>query len=147
MSESIGIDKLDLRQMSKAKISEADTLLKNNHYVGCIYMGGYALELALKARICKHLGIERYLTNKDNNFFKTHNIERLTLLAGLNKLKEKREDEVDGFKDNWVIVTNNWSEQLRYSSPDSKTIEDAEAFMEALTNRDNGVITWLKEIW
>ncbi|NLJ29092.1 MAG: HEPN domain-containing protein [Deltaproteobacteria bacterium] len=45
----------DLRKIAQARFKDADVLLKAWRYDGAIYLCGYAIELALKARICKIL--------------------------------------------------------------------------------------------
>ena len=50
----------ELRSISAARLEEAQTLLEAGHYDGVVYLCGYAVELALKARICETLNWAGY---------------------------------------------------------------------------------------
>jgi HEPN domain-containing protein len=52
----------DLRELSRLRLREAEVLYKAHLYDGCVYLAGYAVELALKARICRLLHIKEYPT-------------------------------------------------------------------------------------
>ena len=45
----------ELRKIAKARLKDAEALLAAHRYDGAIYLCGYAVELALKARICQTL--------------------------------------------------------------------------------------------
>ena len=45
----------DLKKISKTRLKEAKTLCDNKLYDGAMYLYGYVIETALKARICKVL--------------------------------------------------------------------------------------------
>lgn len=42
----------DLRKLARGRLLDAVTLLKAKRYHGAFYLCGYAVEYALKARIC-----------------------------------------------------------------------------------------------
>jgi HEPN domain-containing protein len=42
----------DVEEIARARLQDADILLTSERYDGAIYLCGYAVELALKARIC-----------------------------------------------------------------------------------------------
>ncbi len=46
--------------MAAARLDEAKILYANSKYDGAVYLGGYVLKLALKARICKLLNLSQY---------------------------------------------------------------------------------------
>lgn len=50
----------ELIKLSKARLLESKVLFKNGFYHGSIYLGGYSIELALKAVIVKNLNKEMY---------------------------------------------------------------------------------------
>ena len=45
----------DIKDIARARLQDADILLTSGRYDGAIYLCGYAIELALKARICQTL--------------------------------------------------------------------------------------------
>jgi HEPN domain-containing protein len=45
----------DLRAIARARLRDAQVLLKAERFDGAFYLSGYAVELALKARICRTL--------------------------------------------------------------------------------------------
>lgn len=47
------ISKKTLRELVDQKLKDADVLIANRRYTSAIYMAGYALELALKLKVCK----------------------------------------------------------------------------------------------
>jgi len=76
-----------LRQAARARIKDAEVLLTAKRYDGAAYICGYALELGLKARICRTLKWSGYpSTNKEfANYrsFKTHDLDVLLHLSGI----------------------------------------------------------------
>ena len=46
----------ELRRMSDVRQGDAKTLQQDGRYDAAMYLSGYAVELALKARICETLG-------------------------------------------------------------------------------------------
>jgi hypothetical protein len=75
------IPKVELRRRAKAKLKDAEILFLNRRYDGSVYLCGYVIELALKARTCTTLKWPDFPeTNNDfRNFlsFKTHNLDIL----------------------------------------------------------------------
>ncbi|RLC04104.1 MAG: hypothetical protein DRI57_28560 [Deltaproteobacteria bacterium] len=50
----------ELKELAKLRLKEAETLFNAGLYDGSAYLCGYVTEFALKARICKLLGIDEY---------------------------------------------------------------------------------------
>ena len=80
----ISID--DLQAIAKARLQDASLLFTNLRPDGALYLGGYAVELALKARICKTLNWTGFPEKRSEfeNFssFKTHKLDVLLALSG-----------------------------------------------------------------
>ncbi len=80
------IQKNELKKIAKARIKDADILLSSRRYDGAIYLCGYAVELALKARICNTLKWSGYPDSnnefKDYQSFRSHNLDVLLHLSG-----------------------------------------------------------------
>ena len=45
----------DLKKSAKARVEDADALFNALRYDGAVYICGYAIEMGLKARICRTL--------------------------------------------------------------------------------------------
>ena len=81
------LDKKEIKRIAKARLKEAEVLAASRRYEGAIYLCGYAVELWLKARICKTLNWAGYPAN-NNEFkkyrsFKTHDLDVLLHLTGI----------------------------------------------------------------
>ena len=81
------IKRIELREIAKARIKDAEVLLMAKRYDGAVYICGYAIELGPKARICRTLKWPCYpSTNKefaDYRRFKTHDLDVLLHLSGI----------------------------------------------------------------
>ena len=118
----------DLRVIARTRLKDAESLLAAGQYDGAVYLCGYAVEVALKAPICRHLkwaGFPR--TNREFeglNNLKTHDFETLLKLTGLeDKVKRSSPQE-------WARVLD-WSPEARYDPIGGVTRHDAEVMIEA----------------
>jgi len=132
----------ELKQLARIKLREAEHLYDGNHYDGCAYLCGYVVELALKARICRVLGVTEY---PEHSFFKTHNFETLKLLAGF------KERLVSGKVSsqlliNWSLVIQ-WSPEFRYAPPGTHSPAWVLQLLNAIRDPQEGVFTWLAKRW
>jgi len=110
-------------------------LFSNRKYDAAVYLSGYAIELALKARICKTLKWAQFPDSsiKNPQTFKTHHLETLLALSGIkDKVKLAHHAE-------WIMITQTikWDPEIRYDRIGSRTKQDA-------INRLNSVKTLLK---
>jgi HEPN domain-containing protein len=112
----------DIREIAKARLKDAQVLLRGNRFEGAIYLCGYAIELVLKARICRTLKWSGYPASSaefnDYKSFKTHDLDVLLHLSGIeDKVKTKLLAE-------WSAVAQ-WNPESRYSALGSATKSDA----------------------
>lgn len=142
---------LNFEEIADNRLRCARVLLDCKEWHMSCYMMGYALECVLKSLICKKLNLSKY---SDQSFFKTHSWDRLLLLAGLseNSNFSFSTEEDPSFK-NW----SNWSEftsklqgedwtLIRYKITDEEFDEStARRLYEILTNKENGIISVVKE--
>jgi hypothetical protein len=84
-------------------------------------MCGYAVEFALKARICKFLGWDEF--REDYRDLKTHNLEVLFNFTGLGGAMES-------FAGHWSIVID-WKPEMRYHAGRIVTKREAEEMISA----------------
>lgn len=86
-----------------------------NRHEGAAYLCGYAIELALKAIICKDLdlsGIPSAITEFNRiQKIKTHNLESLLEITP----QKIREDIKSNYLSEWSTVINNWEPEMRYN--------------------------------
>lgn len=101
----------DLRSKIKCRQQDAKVLYNSKRYEGAVYLAGYAIELAIKKRICNALkwtGFPEKKKEFDNLVsFRTHKLDVLLHLSGVEeKMKTK-------FLTEWSIV-NRWDPEMRY---------------------------------
>lgn len=62
----------DLRTIANERFADAETLLLANRFDGAVYLCGYAIEIALKYKICQTLNWAGFpSTNKEFEKFKS----------------------------------------------------------------------------
>ena len=122
------ISAANLRKLARARLADARALLKARRYDGAVYLGGYVVEIALKARICRTLrwagfpetGMEFQLLKS----FRTHDLDVLLVLSGREpSIKKSRLAE-------WSAVAA-WDPEVRYRLPGSVKKADAEHLLRA----------------
>jgi len=80
----------ELRELAKLRLREAETLFNAGLYDGSAYLCGYVIEFALKARICKLLGIDEYpASGRLKSAYAVHDFGQL-LLSPQNLAKAQR---------------------------------------------------------
>ena len=118
-----------LRAIGEAKLEDARVLLENDRIDGAAYLCGYAIELALKAQICRTLGWEGYpQTAKDfENYqsFRTHKLDVLLHLSG----QERRIKT--GQMLEWSAIAE-WNPDVRYKEVGYANREDVELMLESV---------------
>jgi hypothetical protein len=92
-----------LRRMARGRLRDAEVLLAAGRYDGAMYLCGYAIEAALKARICRVLKWPGYPSTRKEfegyQSFRTHDLDILLHLSGTeDKIKTNHLAE-------WSIVT------------------------------------------
>jgi len=105
------IARTSLRHIAWARLKDAEVLFNNRRTDGAIYLCGYAIELALKSRICKSLKWKEFPdTKKEFEGFeslRTHNLDVLLAFSGIEpKIK-------NNYMVEWSQVTG-WNPELRY---------------------------------
>lgn len=112
----IEVEALD--RVARARVVDAATLHVAERYDGAIYLAGYAVELALKASVCREHGL--------NGFPQTHAERKRTPripglpslwthdLQALLRASGKRDDVTEQARSEWSQATQ-WTPDLRYS--------------------------------
>jgi hypothetical protein len=123
------IDKKILRTLIGQKLKDADVLLANKRYSSAVYLSGYALEIALKLKICKLFTfINGFPENKAEFTYYQNSVKSQPLLAGaITQIREIKHHELgkllfySGAEYNikltllreWNLVVN-WTPEMRY---------------------------------
>ncbi len=129
--------------MARIRLKEARVLLKNKCYDGAYYLAGYAVECALKACIAKLTRRHDFPDKKTVQESYTHDLTVLVRLAGLKLDLELEMNSDTQFKQNWTIVKD-WSEESRYEKHAKLIARD---FLQAITNKNHGVMRWIRRFW
>src|SRR5712692_8238276 len=112
------IPRSDLRNIARARLRDSEVLFDRGRYDGAIYLCGYAVELALKARICRTLNWPGFPSTRAEfasyQSFRTHSLEVLLTLSGWEqKIKSRYPTE-------WSVVAD-WDPELRYATVGTAT--------------------------
>jgi hypothetical protein len=117
-----------MRLTARARLNDAIALLRARRYDGAVYVCGYAVEIALKARICKHLKWPGYPESRKEfeafQSFRTHNFDTLLALTGIEFIVRSKHIA------EWSKVTG-WEPEMRYREPGTTTQGDAELMIDA----------------
>ncbi len=118
------MQKTEIEEIVQARLEDAEVLLESSRFDGSVYLCGYAIELALKARICRTLQWNEYPTSRKYSTFKTHDLDVLLHLTGLeDKVKLK-------YMTAWSIVTQ-WNPEARYKPIGNKKEADAKDMLDS----------------
>ncbi len=122
----------EVRRIAAARLQDAGALHAAERYDGAVYLCGYAVELALKARICRTLKWSGYpLTNAEFaglSSFKVHDLELLLKLTGRAALV-KAHHLVE-----WSVVLT-WKPEDRYKEIGSAGHEQSRSMLNAQRRR------------
>jgi HEPN domain-containing protein len=135
----------ELQQLARLRLTEAEHLYAKKLYDGAVYMCGYVVEFALKARICKLLKLPVYPESGEiGRFFKTHDFDVLKFLAGLTgDITVSKNKQLF---DNWSTATS-WKPEKRYLPKGTSDQKRAKEVLASITDDPNGVLTWLSKRW
>jgi hypothetical protein len=123
------ISKNILRELISEKLKDSDILIDNRRYASAVYMAGYALELALKLKICKIFKFgQGFPENKAEFIFYQNSVKSQPLLAGtITQIKDIRNHDLNkllfysgveyqirlNFLNEWNLVVS-WEPEMRY---------------------------------
>jgi len=106
------IPRADLKKIALARIKDAECLFASKRYDGARYLSGYAVELSLKARICRHLNCSGFLPpDLDDGLYRILMTHKFDLLLSLTSLEQRLKRSV--LWNDWNTVAT-WDPELRY---------------------------------
>lgn len=137
----------EFQKLALTRLEEAKSLYNKRLYDGSVYLCGYVVEAALKARICRHLQMKEYLDTGDmKNVFLSHNFDRLLLLSGLkNRINLANRRNTNLFK-HWSLLTT-WTPDVRYTPIGTYDRKYANDLINALEDKNDGFLVWIKKLW
>jgi HEPN domain-containing protein len=136
--------RVDFQQLADERLAEAKALLDVGKWAGAYYLAGYAVELALKARIIKVLMTTDAFPDKEfSRSCYTHAIEKLVELAKLDGARKAATSADPALLANWNTARD-WSEEKRYHRIDKA---EAEQLYSAVADATHGVLPWIKTHW
>ncbi len=120
----------DLKSVARARLDDAKVLLKGHRPDGAVYLCGYAVEMALKARLCRTLKWSGFPETgaefQGLQSIKTHNLEILLRLSGVEgRIKTRLMRE-------WSLVLG-WDPEKRYRTLGQSTEQQAKDMIAAVT--------------
>lgn len=120
----------ELQKIAQARLKDAKALYAARRYDGAVYLGGYAVEIKLKARICKTLKWVGYPHTKTEfqglSSFKVHDLDLLLKLSGRETFLKTN------FLVEWSIA-NQWRPESRYTATGTVTRSEAEEMLDAVS--------------
>lgn len=119
---------LQLETLVADRIVDAETLIANGRYGAALYICGYAVELALKRRICLTLAWpgfpETSAEFKLTGNLKVHDFPTLVQFTG-------RQSQFTLANNEWATVLA-WSPENRYKPPGAATMTSATLMLQAV---------------
>jgi len=120
----------ELQGITRARLEDAEVLFQSGRHDGAAYLCGYAVEMALKARICETLHWAGYPSTssefRDYQTFRTHNLDVLLRLSGV-----ENEILTDALAE-WSSVAY-WDPEIRYNPVGSVSEAAARSMINATT--------------
>ena len=139
------MNRSDFQTLAEVRIKEALVLLENQCYEGAYYLAGYAVECALKACVAKNTNQYDFPPDRNTvNRIYSHNLEWLVHEAKLEVAHREQLQSNTTFAEYWDVVVR-WSETSRYNT--SIAMQEAAGLCLAITDQDDGVLTWLSQLW
>lgn len=135
--------KADLQRLAQIRLEDSVFLLQSNRCSSAYYLAGYAVELALKARIA---GLFQPDSIPDLSFVKaiyTHRLETLLSTAGL-RADFDAATKADPQLGAYFAIAANWTEESRYALWDPFS---AASLVEAVAEPTHGVFQWIQARW
>lgn len=100
--------------------------------------------MALKARICRVLGVADYpFTGSLRPAYAVHDLEQLVLLGGLSR---RLEAAAPPYRDNWSI-TRRWKPDRRYTPAGTCSAQESQDILNAIRDAKDGILRWIAKYW
>ena len=138
------MNRSELQKIAELRVGDAKVLLDAGRYEAAYYLAGYAIECALKACIAKQIKEFDFPDKKVVTDSYAHDLTKLLRLSSVGLLFEAELKRNQAIDTNWGVVKD-WSEETRYQTSVAEKV--ARDMFAAVTDPQNGVLTWLKNHW
>jgi len=137
------VNRRELKSLAAARWIDCKVLFDAGRFGGAYYMGGYAVECALKACVAKQVRKSDFPDKTTVLASYTHDLAKLVRVARLTNMlaEDIRSDSVLEF--NWSTVKD-WSEESRYENRGKQPTAD---LLSAIGDPSHGVMEWVKQHW
>lgn len=134
----------ELKRLARLRLREAETLHAAGLYDGAAYLAGYAIEMALKARICRVLGAADYpISGALKGAYAVHDLDQLAFLGGL---KPRLAAAAPLLLAKWPFVRP-WSPDRRYTSVGTCSAQESLDILDAIRDPRHGILKWIAKYW
>jgi hypothetical protein len=148
-----------IKELAKTRLEEAEILCVSGKYDGAFYLAGYSVELMLKAKVCEHFKIDNLFDKNGcaiqgigdlRKVVETYDINLLLIFSGLEEKFRKAKIRNENLRNSYLFFTactgkkEDWNEQVRYLSTNTKTKEIVESFIDLL-NHPEGILKWIEQ--
>ena len=134
----------ELKALARLRLREAEALYDAGFYDGAAYLAGYVVEIALKARICRLLGLAEYPSaGALKQSYAVHDLDQLVLLAGL---RPKLNPANAALFANWSVAQP-WKPDRRYTARGTYGQQDALDILNAIRDPNGGILRWIAKYW
>jgi hypothetical protein len=134
------MNRSELQRLSRLRLQEARSLFRGSMFSGAYYLAGYSVECALKACIAKYTQRFEFPDKARVNKSYVHKPGELLDVANLSGRFQIARQAIPRLQASWSVV-NNWSEQNGYVIWSGA---DADAMIDAVGKRQDGVLPWIK---
>ncbi|UTY56267.1 hypothetical protein [Massilia sp. erpn] len=138
------MNRAELQKLSRLRAREAKTLLDTGYFCGSYYLMGYAVECALKAVIARRTQRYDFPNKKLAIESHSHDLACLLRAAGLQEKFDLALRGAPELRNHWRQIWQ-WNEGWRYTLNVSEA--QARDFHHACTDRQYGLLSWLKAYW
>jgi len=131
----------DWAQAARESIRDAARLAKMRSWRNAYMLAGLAMEQALKGRIMRHLGLNRWPTRKERPEFYSHDLGELARHADLVSVLEQAVAQADDLGRHWMVAKD-FAINRRYPDGASFPVRLGRDMVDA-AGGPNGLVEWL----
>lgn len=118
----------DIWTLAEGRLRDAETLSAGQRHAGAIYLSGYAVELGLKAKVCRTLNWAAWPDSRSEfgklACLRTHDLPTLLRTSGV-EISIKTDGSLSTA---WLVVAE-WDPETRYRVPDTDATQSAASEM------------------
>jgi hypothetical protein len=121
---------IDMQGAAEDRLRDAEALKSSQRFDCSVYVCGYAIEIALKARICRTLDWAGFPETNGEfqqfQSFRTHDLDTLLRLSGVKRAIKSNH------AGSWTVVRK-WNPNMRYRRDGVMKAQNAEEMVSAVT--------------